>query len=108
MDDYSAADLDLKKTLGTITDKNGVESYAYSSATCKTVYDAIKALNDALGYGADNNPAFCRKDEENNTITVLSTMNQLSENVATVLTALSEAAPEPTYTSLANRLAIMS
>ena len=105
--EYSAADLDIKNTLGKVVDKTGTESYAFSSETGKTVYDSVKALNDALGYDADGQPHFGKKDAEENIITVLSTMNQISKNVNTVLTALSEAAPSPTYTSLANRLALM-
>lgn len=106
MAQYAAADTELKNTFGVIKDQYGIESYAFNSSN--TVYNAVKAINDALGYDAGGAPVFGTKDAEQNTITVLSTMNQLSQNVQTVLNALSEAAPSPTYTSLANRLALMN
>lgn len=112
LSDYMAAytneDIDIRRTLGTIISQNGQSSYAYSSTNGETVYDAIKKLNDALGYDESGKPVFGTKDSEENVITVLNVMNQLSSNVETVLTALSEAAPSPTYTSLANRLSIMN
>lgn len=106
MQKYEQEDANIKMTLGVIIDGTGAESYAYDNVN--TVYKAIKALNDALGYDVSGKPVFGTRDGEGNLITVLNTMRALTTNVETVLTALSEAAPSPTYSSLANRLALMS
>lgn len=108
-DTYTTEDTSIRKALGTVLDKNGQETYVYKGegSSKHTVYEDIKFINDALGYDASGTPVFGNKDSENNTVTVLSTMNKLSSNVTAVLTALKEAAPEPLYTSLANRLAVV-
>ena len=103
---YDQEDANIKMTLGVIIDSTGKEQYAYDNVN--TVYRAIKALNDALGYDVSGNPVFGTRDGEGNLITVLNTMRTLTTNVNTVLTALNEAAPSPTYSSLANRLALMN
>ena len=102
---FTTADNEFKEILGTVINQNGTKSDVFN--TDNTVAKAIDAINTAIG--SDNGvPVFGVKDSEDNLVTVLSTIRALNHNVDTVLTALNNAAPSTEYTSLANRLSLMS